>query len=542
MFWVNFKCKYIHTMFNFSTFFPSKTLKPMPKPIVIHGFTLMPWIWITFCVIILDDYRRTRRAAMPWHHTSSRRSAGLTIVEMTNPAFPQTSNLAVEMTNLAVAMTALEGGVSRVNIVWYLVLKLWLEGKIQNKKFNNWDERSVLPPLFLRGLRICAMHWETSNIIFVLDFLLFFLKKMIPNDSIGTQFCHFFWWLGKLKKRLLPVFDKVNPMASELEIQIQEIIPQVAKNIAQMDVTNPEILRVTRAFSAFQNFAEALRVGCNGDFYHKSFKSHKISTFWSHSWHGGYWKKILTLLTLYNGPAALFCGFLTAILMAILFSFGILPGIDRGWPGLPFSPWCLPSGFVVSIVVMIFWRSPTRVFLDRICISQNDNDLKAQAIFSLAGLLKNSEVMLILWDPTWTEARISFDMSTEILEELYFFCWTQKDMIRHWFCDIGNSIPKERLWCLFELAAFLKSKKMTSGKQTLIVRPLFLGPISIAIFCIAFVLGLPLTTLSLYHSTTGIFVLVTASLLSGLVVGYPTVACQLFAAGGPQKTSNKFEL
>ena len=40
---------------------------------------------------------------------------------------------------------------------------------------------------------------------------------------------------------------------------------------------------------------------------------------------------------------------------------------------------------------------------DRICISQEDQDLKAQAIFSLAGLLKNSDVMLILWDPTWTE-------------------------------------------------------------------------------------------------------------------------------------------
>ena len=227
------------------------------------------------------------------------------------------------------------------------------------------------------------------------------------------------------KAKLLPVFDKVNPLTSELEIQIQEIIPQVAKNIAQMDVTSPEILRVTCAFSAFQNFAGALRVGCDGDFYHQSFKSHKISTFWSHSWHGGYWKKILTLLTLYNGPAALLCGFWTTILMAILFCFGILPSIDRGWAGVPFSAWCLPSGFVVTIVVMIFWRSPTKVFLDRICISQNDNDLKAQAIFSLAGLLKNSEVMLILWDPTWTETWISFGMSTEILVELCFLLDTK---------------------------------------------------------------------------------------------------------------------
>ena len=213
------------------------------------------------------------------------------------------------------------------------------------------------------------------------------------------------------------------------EIQIQEFIPQIAKKIAEMDVTNPEILRVTRAFSAFQNVAKALRVGCDGDFYHKSFKSHKISTFWSHSWHGGYWKKIITLLTLYNGPAALFCGFLTATLMAILFCFGILPGIDRGWgPWVPFSPWCLPSGFVVTIVVMISWRSPTKVFLDRLCISQKDDRLKAQAIFSLAGFLKKSDEMLILWDPTWTETWISregMSVLKFLMKELFIFLDTE---------------------------------------------------------------------------------------------------------------------
>jgi len=59
------------------------------------------------------------------------------------------------------------------------------------------------------------------------------------------------------------------------------------------------------------------------------FKSHKISTFWSHSWHGGQLKKILTLLT-YNGYAAPLGGFLVAISMMILFDFDLLPGLDRG--------------------------------------------------------------------------------------------------------------------------------------------------------------------------------------------------------------------
>ena len=202
--------------------------------------------------------------------------------------------------------------------------------------------------------------------IFDVDFLLFSEKNDSYWDHWHTVF-NLFWWLGKLKKTLLPVIDKVNPMASELEIQIQEIIPQVAKNIAQMDVTNPEILRVTRAFLHFNILPKPCVWDVMAISIRRVSRVKRFRRFGAISWHGGYWKKILTLLTLYNGPAALFCGFLTAILMAILFCFGILPGIDRGYFGIPFSPWCLPSGFVVSIVVMISWRSPTKVFLDRIC-------------------------------------------------------------------------------------------------------------------------------------------------------------------------------
>ena len=159
------------------------------------------------------------------------------------------------------------------------------------------------------------------------------------------------------------------------------------------------------AFCAFQHFARPLRIGCDGDFYYKSFKSQKISTFWSHSWHGGHWKKILTLLAFYNASAALVCGFLIAILMMILFCYRLLPSVDRAGAGDDhrWSNWCLCSGFVMTTLLTFLWRSQKKIFLDRLCISQKDDRLKAQAIFSLAGLLNKSDVMLILWDPTWTE-------------------------------------------------------------------------------------------------------------------------------------------
>eukprot|EP00435_Cladocopium_sp_Y103_P009441 s3401_g2.t1 len=131
------------------------------------------------------------------------------------------------------------------------------------------------------------------------------------------------------------------------------------------------------------------------------------------------------------------------------------PGFDEGlqtdeFHEFEYSCWSLWSGFVVTLLVMILWRPQSRVFLDRICISTDDR-LKAQSIFSLAGLLEKSDSMLILWDPTWTE----------------------------------------RLWCVFELAAFLQSKK--DQPKELIIRPTFMGPVQVACFLTAVAGMIPMT-------------------------------------------------
>ena len=121
---------------------------------------------------------------------------------------------------------------------------------------------------------------------------------------------------------------------------------RLSQAMAQMRVINPKVLRVTPAFEAFHQCGVALRN--KRDLYHKSRESQKISTFWSHSWHGGSWKKILTLMTFYNGTPAVILGLLVGLVMMPLFSFGLLPGFDRGWTevprGLLWSTWSLCSG------------------------------------------------------------------------------------------------------------------------------------------------------------------------------------------------------
>ena len=148
---------------------------------------------------------------------------------------------------------------------------------------------------------------------------------------------------------------------------------------------------------------------------------------------------MLTLITIYNGRAAIGLGMFLAVVMMVLSLLLDLPGYDRhGMREDDWSMWSSWSGFLVTALVMIFWRPQTRVFLDSTCISQCNDELKAkgisvaewlrftllgimfdssaeslnfvgayelsnQGIVSLAGLLRRSDSMLILWDPTWTE-------------------------------------------------------------------------------------------------------------------------------------------
>ena len=41
------------------------------------------------------------------------------------------------------------------------------------------------------------------------------------------------------------------------------------------------------------------------------------------------------------------------------------------------------------------------VFLDRACVMQSDEALKAEAVVSMGGILKSSKSMLVLWDRTY---------------------------------------------------------------------------------------------------------------------------------------------
>lgn len=191
----------------------------------------------------------------------------------------------------------------------------------------------------------------------------------------------------------------------------------------------------------------------------------------------------MTLMSLYNGPAAVLLGTIVALVMYVLFAMEVIPGWYRveAPKNKGHGSWSLCLGVLVSGFVMLLWRSRSRIFMDRICVHQTDSSLKNHAIWSLAGLLRKSDRLLILWDPTWTE----------------------------------------RLWCLFELAAFLKSKEDVN--KEVIIRPIFWGPASVASFVMMSVAMSPITVFSAKGGLTPMLLMAGAILLCCLVFFYLVV-------------------
>ena len=181
---------------------------------------------------------------------------------------------------------------------------------------------------------------------------------------------------------------------------------------------------------------------------------------------------------LHNGHASILIGCFVAFGMAVLLGLGILPGwlrdsTDKGHASI----WALGSGFITAAMTFLFWQSQRLVFLDRICISQHDDTLKKESIYSLGGILRQSQKLLVLWDSTWSD----------------------------------------RLWCQFEFSAFLSQR---TDEQVLAIRPTFLGPCSCVVFIGISILMVLVTNLPTESAHIPMFVF----LLVGLICGYFIVA------------------
>ncbi|CAE6971644.1 ebh [Symbiodinium sp. CCMP2592] len=237
------------------------------------------------------------------------------------------------------------------------------------------------------------------------------------------------------------VSDNIPKMSADRHTDMEEMIVGV---LSRMKPVRPDIVRAVRAGRVTFCCGRALRSSRRrrpGGF-QTSFQTGKIDEFWSHSWHGSRWSKIVTVTYLNNGLIAPLIASVCAMISASLFVAGVLPmAFFEATQKPPYiaqyplvSYWSKATGFAVYCFVLLLWQRRKGIFLDTLCIKQDDNKWKALALLSMPALLKSSDSLLVLWDPTYTR----------------------------------------RLWCCFEIAAFLHSRP-PGQKPKIRVRPTLLG-------------------------------------------------------------------
>lgn len=126
--------------------------------------------------------------------------------------------------------------------------------------------------------------------------------------------------------------------------------------------------------------------------------SEKFDAFISHDWGTSRWLKLGCLLILFNTRAAVVGTVLASTVLGVLCSLQVLPTSD----------FVVMAGHATFLFLLFFWHSirdlcnaSPRVFLDKLCISQDNPEEKKLGILGLGAFLKASEKLVILWSPRY---------------------------------------------------------------------------------------------------------------------------------------------
>eukprot|EP00929_Paragymnodinium_shiwhaense_P110501 TRINITY_DN7759_c0_g1_i1.p1 TRINITY_DN7759_c0_g1~~TRINITY_DN7759_c0_g1_i1.p1 ORF type:complete len:514 (+),score=13.63 TRINITY_DN7759_c0_g1_i1:86-1627(+) len=189
---------------------------------------------------------------------------------------------------------------------------------------------------------------------------------------------------------------------------------------------------IREALRGFGKHWSSIEVGSED--YSLSSSVEEISAFVSHDWATPRLQKTIALLLYMNGRAAVISS-----LCAATFSAAAVQPSGKAYADAVYEMECgkafiprvcgLVSMLVAAftfVVVLCWWQrlrslftKPSTVFLDKLCINQTDSAKKAAGIMCLAGFLKASKKMVVLWTPR------------------YF----------------------TRLWCTYELASWIKLQR-----------------------------------------------------------------------------------
>jgi len=203
-------------------------------------------------------------------------------------------------------------------------------------------------------------------------------------------------------------------------------------------MTNETLLRSTSDFTVLRCFGRVFRdYPEDFDTFTLSDVTHKLHVFISYNWAMPQWLKFMALAFHFNhkaASAAATVAYITTILLVMLHAEAHEDADDLYFRSHLGTGICVVTYWLFLLcwhdVKALFWRRGKRVFLDRCCIHQTDEELKQQGIENLDIFLQLSDQMLVVYSELYTK----------------------------------------KLWTMYELATFLPKR----GPNRLAVLPTFL--------------------------------------------------------------------
>eukprot|EP00438_Fugacium_kawagutii_P022743 Skav214757 [mRNA] locus=scaffold1230:61293:63243:+ [translate_table: standard] len=159
----------------------------------------------------------------------------------------------------------------------------------------------------------------------------------------------------------------------------------------------PQLLRaapLTVALSGFCKHWEGLAATGSKPLVTLSRPVKNINVFLSHDWQTCRWLKLMTLLLYFNSGAAAIAALLTSLVVGVL----------KTQLGTSMSNVWFYFCYLVFLIFLAFWQrirncfvSPPMVFLDKLCIHQENEELKQKGILGLGAFVRTSDTLLVLW-------------------------------------------------------------------------------------------------------------------------------------------------
>eukprot|EP00929_Paragymnodinium_shiwhaense_P043231 TRINITY_DN22264_c1_g1_i1.p1 TRINITY_DN22264_c1_g1~~TRINITY_DN22264_c1_g1_i1.p1 ORF type:complete len:768 (-),score=64.42 TRINITY_DN22264_c1_g1_i1:10-2313(-) len=164
---------------------------------------------------------------------------------------------------------------------------------------------------------------------------------------------------------------------------------------------DPGLLRAVPVTEALSGFGKHLAsIAAQEEDYDLSEPVTELDDFLSHDWGTGRFEKVVSLCSLYNRRAASIVSCALAFPLAFIGAIAPVPMFQE-CAAQAVCPIIYYATFFFGQRILSLFGRRKYIFLDKLCIHQTDCDKKSAGILGLAGFLRASRRLVVLWSPRY---------------------------------------------------------------------------------------------------------------------------------------------